>query len=373
VTLSNYLHEKNLLKVIGGITYISDLENGVLSSANVVYYAEILKEYYKRRRVIKVSEEMKKSAYENCSVKHIVEKAGDKIFSLHDSKTSMEHVKEVAFKTLTNIEENYMRKGELPGFKTDFSHLDMATGGLQRGNLFVVAARPSMGKTTFGLNLIQSVSKEINTAIFSFEMSGPQLIERMLSSNCMLSMSDIRSGKLQDEDFVALIKGANKLTEKNIMLYDAIALNVGEIKGKCKKLKLDQGLDVVMIDYLQLIQGDEKLSREQQVSKITRELKLMARELNICVIALAQLSRGPESRHNKRPLMSDLRESGAIEQDADIIAFLYRDDYYNRESREKGICDVIISKNRSGKTGVVKLKWQGEYQRFSNYFEKSSR
>lgn len=367
VTLGDYINKKGELTKVGGISYIVELENNSMRSINVIYYGRIIKDAYKLRTLLEVSEDIRNLAYDNSDAEDIINKACDKLYSLNFTKNSMKHISESLIDAMEKIEENYKRGGDVVGIKTKFLNLDRTIGGMQKGNLFIVAARPSMGKTTFGLNVLEEVSKDYKTAIFSFEMSDIQLMERMLSSDCKISMPKIKNAVLKEEEFITLTEGANRLSNRNIMIHDFSTISVSEIKAKCKKIKMDGGLDVVMIDYLQLIKGDERFSREQQVSKISRELKSMARELNICVLALAQLSRGPETRGDKRPLLSDLRESGAIEQDADIITFLYRDDYYDRESKDAGICEVIIAKNRNGQVGTIKLRWDGVHQSFSNF------
>ncbi|MGL5084482.1 MAG: replicative DNA helicase, partial [Clostridium sp.] len=267
---------------------------------------------------------------------------------------------------LIEIEARYNNKGKTIGKTTGFETFDKAIGGLQKGNLFIIAGRPSMGKTALALNIAVKSAEENKVGIFSFEMSRQELSDRLLSDEGSVKLGKIKSGNLCDEEFEKINNAAAILSERYAIIYDGRSLNTSEIKAKCMKAKLKDGLDIVVIDYLQLINGDSNSNgnRVYEISKITRELKSMARELEITIIALSQLSRGPEGRENKRPVLSDLRDSGAIEQDADIIALLYRDEYYKRDSEEKGVCEVIIGKNRNGKTGVFKLNWIPEIQRF---------
>lgn len=267
------------------------------------------------------------------------------------------------------LEELYRNKGGITGLTTGFLDLDRKTNGLQRTDLILIAARPAMGKTAFSLNLAQNVALKANAsvAIFSLEMSKEQLVQRMLSSESHVELNKLKNGSMGEDDWPKLIEAMGVLSKSKVYIDDTPGITIMEMRSKCRRLKIEKGLDLILIDYLQLMEGDSKIeSRQQEISKISRSLKILAKELNCPVIALSQLSRAPELRSDHRPILSDLRESGAIEQDADIVMFLYRDEYYHADSEKKNIGEVIIAKHRHGETGTVELAWLGEFQKFHN-------
>jgi replicative DNA helicase len=279
-------------------------------------------------------------------------------------------IKDVLVESFTKLEELYNRKQTVTGVPTGFIDLDYRTAGLHGSDLVLIAARPAMGKSAFVLNIAAhaAIREKIPVAVFSLEMSKEQMVNRIMSSEAMVDSNKIRTGKLEEEDWLKLAESIGPLSESGIYIDDTPGISVMEIRTKCRKLKLEKNIGLVVIDYLQLVQGSSKksTSREQEISEISRSLKILAKEINVPVVALSQLSRAVEQRPDHRPMLSDLRESGAIEQDADIVMFLYRDDYYNKESEEKDIAEVIIAKHRSGSTGTVKLGWLGNYTKFVN-------
>ena len=278
-------------------------------------------------------------------------------------------IKDVLVESFTKLEELYNRKQHITGVPTGFAELDYKTAGLHGSELILVAARPAMGKTAFALNLATNAALRGNApvAIFSLEMSKDQLVNRILCSEAMVDSNKVRTGKLDEDDWVKLAGAIGPLSEAEMYIDDTPGISVMEIRTKCRKLKMEKNIGLVVIDYLQLVQGNKRTaSREQEISEISRSLKILAKEINVPVIALSQLSRAVEQRPDHRPMLSDLRESGAIEQDADIVMFLYRDDYYNKESEKKDIAEVIIAKQRGGQTGTVELLWMGNYTKFVN-------
>ena len=366
-TLAQSLNNKGVIEEVGGVSYLSDLSSGATFSENIKYHCNIIKDRCAKRNIINISRELMKKAYDTRAVaRNIISEGAEELYKICNDNGKMYTLAECLDSALLELEERYKKKGDIVGKTTGFISFDKAMGGLQKGNLFIIAGRPSMGKTALGLNIASKAAKESKVAIFSFEMSKEELTDRLLSDEGCVKLGRIKSGKLSDDEFEQINNGAGRLSERYAIIYDGRALNTSEIKAKCMKAKLQDGLDVVVIDYLQLINGDSKSggNRVYEISKISRELKSMARELEINIIALSQLSRATEARDNKRPMLSDLRDSGAIEQDADIIALLYRDDYYNKYSEEKGVCEIQIGKNRNGRTGIFKLNWIPELQRF---------
>ena len=366
VTVLEEIRKKGLLDRCGGVTYITELATSYFAGSNVIDYANIVKDKANRRRLIQTSKSLLERAYEEENIKSIIDKAENELYEVSSSQNTNESIAIGAAveETITALEERYKNGGQLVGLSTGLSCLDMVTCGLTKKDLIIIAARPSMGKTAFALNIGQAVSKSANVAIFSLEMAKEQLTQRLLSAQCLIEYSKIKTGQLNDKEFEDLSIGANELISRKLVLDDTTTL-LGDIKAKCRKQKIQSGLDVVIIDYLQLIRTTLKTTnREQEVSYISRELKALAKELNIIMIALSQLSRAPEQRADHRPMLSDLRESGSIEQDADVIHFLYRDEYYNKESEDKNIAEIITSKNRNGQTATTKLAWLGQYQRF---------
>lgn len=368
VTVIEEIRKKNLLDRCGGVTYITELATSYFESSNVIAYAEIVKEKANRRRLIKTSKKLLQKAYEEENIKSIIDDTENELYQVSSSQKTSDIVPiaDAVEQTLINLEERYKNGGQLVGLSTGFEDLDKVTSGLKKSDFVVIAARPSMGKTALALNIGQAVSKNANVAIFSLEMPKDQLMDRLLAAKCLVDFSKISTGKLDDKEFGKVFIGSNDLMTRKLFIDDTSSL-LTDIKAKCRKLKIQSGLDLVLIDYIQLIRTTlNTTNREQEVAYISREIKGLAKELGINIIALAQLSRAPEQRADHRPILSDLRESGSIEQDADVIHFLYRDEYYNKASDDKNIAEVITAKNRNGRTGITKLAWLGQYQRFGS-------
>lgn len=372
ITLSEQLKNTDILEQVGGVAYISDLANSVPSSSNVRYYANIVEEKSLMRKLIKASSEILDKSYEGTEeVSELIEMAEKKIFDISQGQSSEGFVpiRQVLLEAFENIEKVFQSQGSITGISTGFSDIDTKTSGLQKSDFVLVAARPSMGKTAFALNIAQhvAVKEKVPVAIFSLEMSKDQLIHRMLSAESHIDSQKLRTGDLQEEDWDKLARGMAVLSEAPIFIDDTPGISTMEMRAKCRRLKMEHGLDLILIDYLQLMSGDRRSeSRQQEISEISRSLKALAREMDCPVVALSQLSRAPEARADHRPILSDLRESGAIEQDADVVMFLYRDEYYNLDTEEKNIGEVSIAKQRNGPTGVVKLVWLGQFTKFAN-------
>lgn len=373
VTLQDKLNEKDLPPEYSGVEFIRELVIAVPTSANVKHYAQIVKEKAVLRKLIKITESIANECYlSKDSLETILEQTEKQIFNIVHLRGTSDYVdiKDVVLQSLESIEVVAKNKGSVTGVSTGFIDLDYKTSGMQPSDFILIAARPSMGKTAFVLNLAEhmAVKQKVTTAIFSLEMSKDQLVKRMLAMNSRVDSQLIRTGNLKDDDWVKLIEGAREIGESKLILDDTPSISIAELRSKCRKYKLEHNLGIIMIDYLQLMSGGGKKSesRQQEISDISRSLKALARELNVPVIALSQLSRAVEQRPDKRPMLSDLRESGAIEQDADVVMFVYRDDYYNKDSEDKGVAEIIIGKQRNGPTGTVKLKWQAELTRFAN-------
>lgn len=373
VTLQDKLNEKDLPPEYSGVEFIRELVIAVPTSANVKHYAQIVKEKAVLRKLIKITESIANECYlSKDSLETILEQTEKQIFNIVHLRGTSDYVdiKDVVLQSLESIEVVAKNKGSVTGISTGFIDLDYKTSGMQPSDFILIAARPSMGKTAFVLNLAEhmAVKQKVTTAIFSLEMSKDQLVKRMLAMNSRVDSQLIRTGNLKDDDWVKLIEGAREIGESKLILDDTPSISITELRSKCRKYKLEHNLGIIMIDYLQLMSGGGKKSesRQQEISDISRSLKALARELNVPVIALSQLSRAVEQRPDKRPMLSDLRESGAIEQDADVVMFVYRDDYYNKDSEDKGVAEIIIGKQRNGPTGTVKLKWQAELTRFAN-------
>ena len=373
VTLQDKLNEKDLPPEYSGVEFIRELVIAVPTSANVKHYAQIVKEKAVLRKLIKITETIANDCYlSKDSLETILEQTEKQIFNIVQSRGTSDYVdiKDIVLQSLESIEVVAKNKGSVTGVSTGFIDLDYKTSGMQPSDFVLIAARPSMGKTAFVLNLAEhmAVKQKVTTAIFSLEMSKDQLVKRMLAMNSRVDSQLIRTGNLKDDDWIKLIEGAREIGESKLILDDTPSISIAELRSKCRKYKLEHNLGIIMIDYLQLMSGGGKKSesRQQEISDISRSLKALARELNVPVIALSQLSRAVEQRPDKRPMLSDLRESGAIEQDADVVMFVYRDDYYNKDSEDKGVAEIIIGKQRNGPTGTVKLKWQGELTRFAN-------
>jgi replicative DNA helicase len=373
VTVTAELADAKMLEEVGGVSYLSELADAVPTAANVEYYARIVEEKSILRRLIRTATSIAQDSYtREDEVDVLLNEAEKKIMEVSQRKHSgtFQNIKDVLVQTYDNIEMLHNRKGEITGIPTGFTELDRMTAGFQRSDLIIVAARPSVGKTAFALNIAQNVATKTNenVAIFSLEMSAQQLVMRMLCAEGNINAQNLRTGKLTAEDWGKLTMAMGSLSNAGIYIDDTPSIRVSEIRAKCRRLKQESGLGMVLIDYLQLIQGSgrNRENRQQEVSEISRALKALARELEVPVIALSQLSRSVEQRQDKRPMMSDIRESGSIEQDADIVAFLYRDDYYDKDSENKNIIEIIIAKQRNGPVGTVQLAFIKEYNKFVN-------
>lgn len=372
LTLQNRLKEKELPPELSSLEFIRDLVSAVSISANIKYHANIVKEKSILRRLIKVTENITNECYLGKeSVDTILEDTEKKIFDIVQNKSTGDFVSidKIVLQSLESIEAASKSKGNVTGVATGFYDLDYKTAGLQPSDLVLVAARPSMGKTAFVLNIAEHVAvrSHITTAIFSLEMSKDQLVKRMLAMNSRVDSQSIRSGELKDEDWIKLVESVKTIGNSHLIIDDSPGISISELRSKCRKFKLEHNLGLVIIDYLQLMTGSRKSeSRQQEVSDISRSLKALAREINAPIVALSQLSRAVEQRPDKRPMLSDLRESGAIEQDADVVMFIYRDDYYHHDTEEPGVAEIIIGKQRNGPTGTVKLGWQAKFTKFVN-------
>lgn len=378
ITLQDYLKEKDVPPEISNMEFARDLLMQAQTSANADTYAKIVREKSVMRRLIKVNEETANTCYQqNKPLDEILEDAQKKVFELAETGNSEEYVpiRQVVLNALDVIERASKTKGTVTGIPTGFIDLDYKLSGLQRSDLVLIAARPSMGKTAFVLNIAQHVAfrQNLAVAIFSLEMSKEQLVNRLFALESKVDAQKLRTGDLDDSDWERLIESANIIGNSNLIIDDTPSISIGELRSKCRKYKLEHDLGIIIIDYLQLMTaGGKQESRQQEISEISRSLKALARELDVPVVALSQLSRAVEGRPDHRPMLSDLRESGAIEQDADMVMFLYRDDYYNKESEKKGIAEVIIAKQRNGPIGTVELLWLPNYTKFVNYDAKKS-
>lgn len=372
VTLQNRLKEMDVGPELASLELIRDLITAVPTSANVRYYAQIVQDKATLRRLIRVNEEIANACYGGKEkVEDILEDTEKQIFQVLQKKSTDDFVpiKDIVLKALDKIEMASRNKGSVTGLATGFIDLDYKTSGFQPSDLILVAARPSMGKTAFVLNIAEYMAFRNNAtvAIFSLEMSKEQLVNRLFSLESRVDAQLLRNGNLSDTDWANLIEGAGIIGRSNLIIDDTPGISVSELRSKCRKYKLEHNLDIVMIDYLQLMQGGKKSeSRQQEISDISRSLKEIARELQVPVVALSQLSRAVEQRPDHRPILSDLRESGAIEQDADVVMFLYREDYYNKDTERKDVAEVIIAKQRNGPIGTVELAWLPQYTKFAN-------
>ena len=374
ITLQERLKEKDVPAEVASLEFVKDLVTAVPTSANVKYYAQIVADKSMMRKLIKLNEEIANTCYAGKeSLEAVLEKTEKAVFDLLQKRNTGEYVpiKQVVLNALDRIEKASKNKGTVTGIPTGFIDLDYKLSGLQPSDLVLVAARPSMGKTAFVLNIAQYMAfkKDKGVAIFSLEMSKEQLVNRLFSLESQVDAQALRTGNMKDSDWEKLIEGAGIIGKSNLIIDDTPGISVPELRSKCRKYKLEHGLDIVIIDYLQLMTGSvgkNSESRQQEISEISRSLKGLARELNVPVVALSQLSRAVESRPDKRPMLSDLRESGAIEQDADVVMFIYRDEYYNKDSEFKKQAEIIIAKQRNGPVGTVNLAWLGEYTKFAN-------
>mgnify|MGYP003289014456 FL=1 len=373
LTVQNRLKEKDAPPEAYELKYFTELIGSVPTSANVRYYAEIVKNQALKRRTIKVTEAIANECYlGKKDTDEILADTEKQIFDLVQRRGSgdTEDIRSIVIKAIENIENASKNRGAVTGVATGFYDLDYKTAGLQRTDLILIAARPSMGKTAFVLNIAEYVAlkSKVATAIFSLEMSRTQLVNRILAMNSKVDSQAIRTGDLKDDDWVKLMESAKLTGESPLIIDDTPGISIQELRSKCRKYKLEKNLGLVIIDYLQLMSGGKKSeSRQQEISEISRSLKALAREIDCPVIALSQLSRAVESREDKRPMLSDLRESGAIEQDADVVMFIYRDEYYTKEKcEEPGVSEIIIAKQRNGPTGTVKLAWLANFTKFAN-------
>lgn len=373
VTLQNKLKEKDVPQEVSSLEFVGELVRAVPTSANVKYYCNIVKENSMKRKLIWVTEEIENECYAGKeSLESVLDKTEHDIFALLSCRTGGDYVpiRQVVMNALEKIEKASQQDGNVTGIPTGFIDLDYRTAGLQPSDLVLIAARPSMGKTAFVLNIAQYVAFHENmcTAIFSLEMSKEQLVNRLFSLESRVDAQALRTGNLSDADWAKLVEGAGIIGDSELIIDDTPGISISEMRSKCRKYKLEHDLKLIIIDYLQLMSGSGRStdSRQQEISDISRSLKALARELNVPVLALSQLSRAVEQRPDHRPMLSDLRESGAIEQDADVVMFIYRDDYYNKDTELKGISEIIIAKQRNGPIGTVNLAWLPEYTKFAN-------
>ena len=373
ITVKAELESLGKFEQVGGLEYLASLPDKVPTTANAMKYIKIVEEKSTLRNLIKTANEIIELGYDPTEdVSDIMEGAEKKIFNImqNNDKKSYSPIKDILVDSFTQLEELYNRKQHITGVPSGFTELDYKTAGFHGSDLVLIAARPAMGKSAFALNIATNAAVRANVpvAIFSLEMSKEQMVNRILCSEAMVDSNKVRTGKLEEDDWTKLAGSIGPLSDAEIYIDDTPGISVMEIRAKCRKLKLEKNIGMVVIDYLQLVQGSNKRngSREQEISEISRSLKILAKELNVPVIALSQLSRAVEQRPDHRPMLSDLRESGAIEQDADIVMFLYRDDYYNPDSEKKDIAEVIIAKHRGGSLGTVDLLWLGSYTKFVN-------
>ena len=373
VTLQNRLKENGVPEEVSNMGFVREILTNIPTSANVKYYADIVYEKAVLRKLIKTNEQIVNDCYVGADkLENILESTEKKIFDIVQRRNTGDYIpiNKIVQNSIMRVSAASKLKGNVTGIPTGFIDLDYRTSGMQKSDLVLVAARPSMGKTAFVLNMAQYMAFECNktVAIFSLEMSSEQLVNRLLAMEARIDAQKLRNGSLEDQDWESLLESAGTVAKSNLIIDDR-ASSLAEIRSKCRKFKLEHNLDIVIIDYLQLMSsggGRSSDSRQQEISDISRGLKRMARELDVPVVALSQLSRAVEQRPDHRPMLSDLRESGAIEQDADVVMFLYRDEYYNKESELKGTAEVIIAKQRNGPIGTVTLAWLPQYTKFAN-------
>ena len=375
VTLQDRLKEKDVPPEVSSLEYLKDIMDTLTTSAHIKQYVDIVSRMSLSRKLIKLSDDISGKCYAGKdSVEDVLDDAEKGVFNIIQNRGGDDFVSidKVVMNAMDRIEAVYRAKGQVTGIESGFLDLDFMTAGFQNSDLVIIAARPSMGKTAFVLNIAQHVAfkRNMSVAIFSLEMSKEQLVNRLFSLESSVEAKRLRNGQLTDADWKALIESAGNIGRSKLIIDDTPSISVNELRKKCRKYKLEKGLDIIIIDYLQLMSGSGRStdSQQQVISDISRSLKAIARELNVPVLALSQLSRAVESRPDKRPMLSDLRESGAIEQDADMVMFIYRDDYYNRDpgNEKKGISEIIIAKQRNGPVGTVELKWLPEYTKFAN-------
>ena len=371
VTVTTNLANTEQLEQVGGVTYLTDLASSVPTAANIDYYSKIVEEKALLRRLIKSATDIVTNTFaKEDAVEEVLDEAEKTILEVSSRKNvgAFKPIKDVLIDVYDNIEQLHNSDSDVTGIASGYRDLDRMTSGFQKNDLIIIAARPSVGKTAFALNIAQNVAinSDENVAIFSLEMGADQLVQRMLCAEGNIDSQRLRTGKLENEDWEKLTMAMGSLSHAGVYIDDSPGIRVSDIRSKCRRLKQEHGLGMIIIDYLQLISGSESSqdNRQQEVSEISRSLKGLARELEVPLIALSQLSRGVEQRQDKRPIMSDLRESGSIEQDADIVGFLYRDDYYDEESEQQNIIEIILSKQRNGPTGTIELAFVKEYNKF---------
>ena len=377
LTLQERLKEKDVPPEISSLEFVRDLVTAVPTSANVKYYAQNVSDKAMMRRLIKQNDDISNMCYLGKeSTETILDLAEKRVFDLVQRRGGKDYVpiKDVVMNALNKIEIASKTSGSVTGVPTGFLDLDYKLAGLQPSDLILVAARPSMGKTAFVLNIAQHVAFKAgkSVAIFSLEMSKEQLVNRLFALEGQVDAQALRTGNLKDEDWSKLIESAGIIGSSKLIIDDTASISITELRSKCRKYKLEHGLDLIIVDYLQLMTGSlggRNESRQQEISEISRSLKALARELNVPVVALSQLNRGVELRTDKRPMLADLRESGAIEQDADVVMFIYRDDYYHKDTEEKNVAEIIVAKQRNGSVGTVKLTWLEQYTKFANYLK----
>jgi replicative DNA helicase len=372
ITLSSRLKEMGQISVVGGVEYLAELASTVPTAENVHTYIKIVYEKALIRKLIEVSSDISSKGYQGGEeVNAILEYSERKIFELTNRKSFRDYalIRDVLVDAFMQLENLYKNKGKVTGVPTGYIDLDNMTSGLQKSDFIIIAARPSMGKTAFALNVVQnaSIKYKVPSIIFSLEMSKEQLVQRIICSEALIDSHRLRNGNLEDDDWTRLMDSMKPISQAPVYIDDSPGITVAEMRTKCRRLKAEKNLGLIMIDYLQLMQSSGKReNRQQEISEISRSLKGLARELNVPVIAMAQLSRAPDQRQEHRPMLSDLRESGSLEQDADIVSFLYRDEYYHPDTEKKNIGELIIAKHRNGATGTVELVWLGQFTKFCN-------
>lgn len=370
VTVSEELTLREQLAAVGGVEYLAYLASTLPTTANVRHYIEIVQEAALRRRLIHAAENIMDLGYAPGAQKNVTDEAGRLIFDVleNQNQRGIIHIKDILPQVHDSLAEIYQNQGQITGVPTGIAELDKTLFGLQKSDLVLIAARPAMGKTSFALNIATHAAVHANVpiVIFSLEMSAVQLVSRIIASEMLIDSNHLRTGDLTDDDWEKVAASLSKLGSAPIYINDSTNVTISDIRAKCQRLKLEKGLGLIVIDYLQLMQGGRTESRQQEIADISRSLKTLAIELNIPIVALSQLSRAPEQRSDHRPMLSDLRESGSIEQDADIVMFLYRDDVYNPDSEKKNVAECIIAKHRNGSTGTVEMFWAGQYTRFMN-------
>ena len=374
VTLKDRLGEKGLPSEVASLSFIMEImkDSSSSTSANVTFYADIVHRKAESRSLIKAAESIAEQGYKDeLSVQELFDGAEKKIFEATQSKIvrDIKPIKEVFYEAITNVSNAYRLQGQVTGVATGFSDLDYMTSGFQRSDFILIAARPSMGKTALALNIAEHMAlrEKKGVGIFSLEMGAAQLANRLMAMNSRVDASSLRSGKISGDDFQKITESGTLFGRSQLFIDDTPGISVSEVRAKCRRLKAQGKLDIIFIDYLQLMQGSGRAeSRQQEVSQISRDLKGLARELDIPVVALSQLSRTVESRKPPKPMLSDLRESGAIEQDADVVMFIYREDYYNKDTKRKNVSDIIIAKQRNGPVGDIHLVWLPQYTKFAN-------